>query len=155
MYDKAYIEYLVHFHGTRDYFECHEILEDRWKEELPLDRESIWVAFIQLAVSLYHHRRGNINGALRLIKKAKQKFIKHEKIIEQYGLDKQKLLLILDQTEEDIMNGNPYKSVFLPIKDEKLMTAVEAKCKELGCSFSTKSDLNNPQLIHRHKLRHK
>ena len=23
-----YIDFLVHFHGDRDYFECHEILEE-------------------------------------------------------------------------------------------------------------------------------
>ena len=32
MYSQAYIDYLVHFHGDRDYFECHELLEEHWKK---------------------------------------------------------------------------------------------------------------------------
>ncbi|MEH7501602.1 DUF309 domain-containing protein, partial [Neobacillus drentensis] len=28
MYPTEYIQFLAHFHGDRDYFECHELLED-------------------------------------------------------------------------------------------------------------------------------
>ncbi len=62
MYPKAYIDYLVEFHATRDYFECHEILEEYWKEDPPKKRKRYWVGFIQLAVALYHHRRQNTAG---------------------------------------------------------------------------------------------
>lgn len=34
MYPEAYIEYLAEFHGSRDYFECHELLEEHWKKTL-------------------------------------------------------------------------------------------------------------------------
>ncbi|PAD68333.1 hypothetical protein CHH83_14265, partial [Bacillus sp. 7586-K] len=33
MYDQEYIDFLVHFHCDRDYFECHEILEEHWKKD--------------------------------------------------------------------------------------------------------------------------
>lgn len=33
MYPAEYLEYLVYFHADRDYFECHEILEEYWKEQ--------------------------------------------------------------------------------------------------------------------------
>ncbi|MCD2486520.1 DUF309 domain-containing protein, partial [Staphylococcus aureus] len=51
MYPKAYIDYLVEFHATRDYFECHEILEEYWKEDPPKKRKRYWVGFIELAVA--------------------------------------------------------------------------------------------------------
>lgn len=31
MYPTEYIQFLIHFHGDYDYFECHEILEGYWK----------------------------------------------------------------------------------------------------------------------------
>ena len=30
-YPEAFISYLIEFHATRDYFECHELLEEYWK----------------------------------------------------------------------------------------------------------------------------
>lgn len=53
MYPKAYIEYLVHFHSDRDYFECHEILEEHWKQD---GRNKGWLVLIQTAVAFYHYR---------------------------------------------------------------------------------------------------
>ncbi len=67
MYPKAYVAFLHEFHTTRDYFECHEILEEFWKEDPPDQRKKYWVGLIQLAVALYHQRRGNGKGAKRLI----------------------------------------------------------------------------------------
>ena len=70
MYPKEYIQFLTHFNGDRDYFECHEILEEYWKKSNDLKKDSIWVGFILLAVSRYHHRRGNFKGAKRTLEKA-------------------------------------------------------------------------------------
>ncbi|MRG86458.1 DUF309 domain-containing protein [Salinibacillus xinjiangensis] len=155
MYDEAYIEYLTNLLGTRDYFECHEILEEHWKKELPLDRHSIWVAFIQLAVSLYHQRRGNMKGALRLITKSIHKFHLHENKIEHYGLDKEKLLQLLDTLKLKIENQQPYQSIFLPIKDQKLIKLVKAKCQQLNCTFHGTSNLSDEYLVHKHIMRHR
>ena len=69
-YPEDYLSFLVHFHGTRDYFECHEILEEYWKETAPKERDSHWVGLIQIAVALYHERRGNKQGATRTLTKA-------------------------------------------------------------------------------------
>ncbi|SET88930.1 hypothetical protein SAMN05421676_11038 [Salinibacillus kushneri] len=154
MYDDAYITYLAHFLGTRDYFECHEILEDRWKMEKPLDRDSIWVAFIQLAVSLYHQRRGNDVGALRLIQKSKQKFYLHHMMIAKFGLNKKELLQTLNLLEENIVNKKPYQSISLPFQDPHLIDLVKRKCGEWNCTFNSKSDLSNPYIVHKHILRH-
>ncbi|MBO8154899.1 MAG: DUF309 domain-containing protein [Bacillaceae bacterium] len=153
MFDEAYIEYLVHFHCTRDYFECHEILEERWKQELPLDRESIWVAFIQLAVALYHHRRGNLEGAKRLMKKSINKFQKNDEKIEQFGLNKYEFWTLIDHVERRIMGEKPYVSVSLPIEHPDLLHKLKEKCSEFSCTYPSKSDLTNPELIHRHIYR--
>ncbi|WP_260405419.1 DUF309 domain-containing protein, partial [Paenibacillus sp. 598K] len=64
IYPDDYIQYLIEFHVTRDYFECHELLEEYWKEQ-PGDDPfyDTWVGLIQIAVSQYHHRRSNHRGA--------------------------------------------------------------------------------------------
>ena len=63
MYPTEYIQFLIHFHGDYDYFECHEILEEYWKTKPRGNRDHYLVGLIQIAVSLYHHRRSNWNGA--------------------------------------------------------------------------------------------
>jgi uncharacterized protein len=154
MYDKAYIEFLAHFHGTRDYFECHEVLEERWKEERPLDRESILVAFIQLAVALYHQRRGNYKGANRILKKGIDKFEKHQQYFPQYGLNRSDFFYLLSTLQHNIEQQNPYESVVLPINLE-LEFLVKEECRKLGCNYPSKSDLKNPNLVHKHIMRNK
>ncbi|WP_133174958.1 DUF309 domain-containing protein, partial [Heyndrickxia sporothermodurans] len=84
---EAYIEYLVHFHGDRDYFECHELLEEHWKLTDIKNRHSVWVGLIQLAVSQYHYRRSNIVGAIRLMKKALNNLIENKNILITLKID--------------------------------------------------------------------
>ncbi len=150
MLDPAYITYLAHFHGTRDYFECHEILEERWKQDRPLDRHSIFVAFIQLAVALYHHRRNNFTGAQKMLKKGRTKFFMHEHKISSYGLHKEKFFLLLNKLETNLEEHIPYKDIDLPITDELLIEAVQVECRKLDCVFPSPSNLHDPFLIHKH-----
>ena len=70
MYPKEYIDYLVYFHTDRDFFECHEILEEYWKKDKTSELNQAWVGLIQVAVGLYHHRRNNIRGARKMISSA-------------------------------------------------------------------------------------
>lgn len=44
-----------------EFFECHEVVEDLWNETTGADRE-FQKGFIQAAVALEHHRRGNPRG---------------------------------------------------------------------------------------------
>lgn len=155
MYDDAFIKYLAHFHGTRDYFECHEVLEERWKRELPLDRDSIWVAFIQLSVALYHQRRDNFYGAEKLLRNSISKFTIHKNTISQYGIDPNRLFLLLDKLLTNIIKHEAYYSVTLPLFDAKLLLNVKHTCIELGSVFDTPSDLTDKELIHKHAERHR
>ncbi|QHE52576.1 DUF309 domain-containing protein [Pontibacillus sp. HMF3514] len=153
MYDQAYIDYLAHFHGTRDYFECHELLEERWKEETPLDKQSLWVGLIQLSVSLYHYRRGNISGALRTLGKANDIIQAKQDHLESYGLDQERMLILLERLENKMNKGETYQSIQLPIIHDQLLSLVKKRCEELGSSYGVPSDLENKHLIHRHSMR--
>ncbi|KGX92215.1 hypothetical protein N781_18135 [Pontibacillus halophilus JSM 076056 = DSM 19796] len=154
MYDQAYIEYLAHFHSTRDYFECHEILEDRWKEEGTLDKDSIWVGFIQLAVTLYHHRRGNFEGAKRTLKKSRQALQQHDhELNHTFSLDSSKLMALLNEIKGNLEEQKDYQSVQLPIVDPTLLTLVTDECTKLGATFGAVSDFTDRLIIDRHRER--
>lgn len=130
MYPKAYIDYLVEFHATRDYFECHEILEEYWKEDPPKKRKRYWVGFIQLAVALYHHRRQNTAGAKRLMANSIRILQAEHRAVEDLGLDHGRLLELMQSVYEQIETGSAYKSIMPPIKDEKLEEACRIECRK-------------------------
>jgi uncharacterized protein len=153
LFPKEYIEYLVHFHGDRDYFECHEILEEYWKSVDPRNRKSVWVGFIQIAVANYHFRRGNLNGAYRMLRKAINILKQQSDTVEKLGMDQEKLLELLQNQLTEIKNGTNYNSLTLPITSESLLAHCMARSKELNIHWCSPSDLSNIEIIHRHSRR--
>ncbi|MGG5253737.1 DUF309 domain-containing protein [Neobacillus sp. SM06] len=153
LYPKEYIEYLVHFHGSRDYFECHEILEDYWKRIDAANKESIWVGFIQLAVSCYHHRRGNFAGAQKTLAKAKRIFSQQEQNLLNLGMDPDEMAAILEQLRDRIDHHNPYKSFRLPVWDPILMDECQRAADLHGFDMKQTSDVTDEKIVHRHRLR--
>ncbi|MDQ8739396.1 DUF309 domain-containing protein [Paenibacillus sp. LHD-38] len=153
LFPKAYIDYLVEFHASRDYFECHELLEEYWKEH-PEDPLSLtWVGLIQLAVGLYHERRGNRRGAEKMLVQAERKLfmaplaelgIKKDSLVEQL-----KLRITSLQTGEDRL----YSDIdFLIINDEVAALCKQA-CEQRGLKWGTPSPLHDESIIHRHTKR--
>lgn len=69
----------IRLFNAQKYWECHEDLEDHWREEPGPIRNVYW-AVIQVAAGMIHYRDGNIVGARGLIVKAKQKFDRCENL---------------------------------------------------------------------------
>ncbi|MEG0380899.1 MAG: DUF309 domain-containing protein [Kurthia sp.] len=69
MHHPYFVQFLTFFNGNKDYFECHEVLEDYWKEVAPRDRKHPLTGWIQLATGMYHWRRENYKGATTILKK--------------------------------------------------------------------------------------
>ncbi|MFC0213759.1 DUF309 domain-containing protein [Paenibacillus chartarius] len=69
-YDRLFIEFVYYFNVERDYFECHEVMEELWLEE---GRHPLLQGLLQVAVGLYHHANGNVSGAVKLLTAALQK----------------------------------------------------------------------------------
>ncbi|MEK5441993.1 MULTISPECIES: DUF309 domain-containing protein [unclassified Fredinandcohnia] len=153
MYPQAYIEYLIHFHCDRDYFECHEILEDHWKKDPVAERKQYWVGLIQIAVSLYHQRRGNHAGALRMMKSALTICKAQKTALSQLGIQVDKLIEILQKKYHEVEIGAPYESINLPLNDQVLIETCGSQALQIGIPWGTKSDLSNIELIHKHRLR--
>lgn len=153
MYPQEYIRYLAHFHGDRDYFECHEILEDYWKNQERGNKNSVWVGLIQLAVSCYHHRRSNFSGAKKTLEKAREIFKKEEQCLSSLGLNKMEFFTLLNERYIAIEKNQPYSSFNLPINDPHLIQQCQTHCLKHGIIWGNHSDLNNNSLVDRHKLR--
>lgn len=152
-YPTSYIQYLAHFHGDRDYFECHEILEEYWKATDAGNKTSIWVSLILLAVSNYHHRRNNYPGAIRTLKKATEIFSDAKEATVRLGIDHKILTDTLDKRMENLHNKVPYTSFNLPLCDTELKRLCYDECRRNGFTWGTSSNLQNPELVHRHSTR--
>ncbi|KIL48979.1 hypothetical protein KP77_21900 [Jeotgalibacillus alimentarius] len=152
-YPDSYIQFLVHFHGDRDYFECHEVLEEYWKENTDRNKHSIWVGLIQLSVALYHHRRGNFSGAFRMIRQSKEKILSFTDAAEHLSIDTDSLIQLITELEGAIRTHSPYQSVMIPLTDQDLVETCRKICSDRGYSWGSTSDLQDKLLIDRHKLR--
>jgi predicted metal-dependent hydrolase len=68
-YEPRYLAGVVLF-NDREFFDCHEVLEDLWNECKAEDRR-FYQAVLQAAVALYHFGNGNLRGAAKLFRSAK------------------------------------------------------------------------------------
>lgn len=152
LYPKEYMDYLNHFHAKRDYFECHEIGEEYWKEKATESNKLTWLGLIQIAVSMYHWRRENYNGAYRMMKRALDSLRKESKGLDDLGINSVLFRIQLEISEQRIYQKIPYQSIRFPLEKE-LVELCKEKLKEEGLEWDVKSDLKDELLVHKHKLR--
>ncbi|OKL38026.1 DUF309 domain-containing protein [Domibacillus mangrovi] len=145
-YPVPYLAFLAHFHIDRDYFECHELLEEHWKETDGA-RDSVWVGLIQSAVYLYHYRRGNINGAKRMAEKAIDCFSKRQQELIQLGIDADRFTAVIQKSLDHLQEGVPFSPLLIPITDEMLVDDLA----QFTQTFEP--ELNEQFLFEKHKLR--
>ncbi|WP_209122505.1 DUF309 domain-containing protein [Alkalihalobacillus sp. BA299] len=153
-YPQAFIDYLIFFHGERDFFECHEVLEEYWKSKEGA-KEKVWVGFIQLAVALYHFRRSNYEGAKRMITSAQKLLEKEKTRVTDLGVNKEQLLIDLSEIRKNIEDKSPYQDYNIPIQDQTLLELCTDHCKLHKLEWCTSSDFNNNYLINKHSLRNR
>ncbi|WP_238649375.1 DUF309 domain-containing protein [Paenibacillus piscarius] len=85
-YEPLYVAYLIYFNRDRDYFECHEVLEELW---LKRDRDPLYKALLQVAVGLYHFRDGNVRGGRIMLKQSSEVLLRYP--ADTLGIDLRKL----------------------------------------------------------------
>ncbi|WP_400242084.1 DUF309 domain-containing protein [Niallia sp. JL1B1071] len=152
MYPKEYMQFLVHFHGDQDFFECHEILEEFWKKVDSRNKESIWVGLILMAVSAYHHRRENFKGAQKTIIKSRKLLEKHKEALKKLGLDGTGLLHLLWKQEKHIEQSQVFCPYRLPISDLLLEKQCEKLAQSMKIRWKNKEKIP-VEIIHRHLIR--
>lgn len=119
-HNKAWIDYCIQFHTYQDYFECHEILEEHWKEQTIRTKTDIWVGFIALAVALYHQRIQNYKGAKKLMIQAQHIFLKNSSLLPSFGFTESTFHLFIDEIKVNIENNKPFHPVALPFMEDYL-----------------------------------
>ncbi|SDY60283.1 hypothetical protein SAMN05421736_102386 [Evansella caseinilytica] len=150
-YPPAYYTFLIEFHGTRDYFECHEIMEEHWKD----DKQKKWLALIQLAVAVYHERQHNIAGSLRLYRKVLNHLRNDSGTFTEIAIDVEKLVQMIKSRIKNILKEGSYTPMNLPLTDEHLMEQCRRHCQENGLEWCGTENTEDISLIYRHRLRNR
>lgn len=152
-YPDEYIQYLAEYYGSRDYFECHEIMEEYWKGHPESPRLGCWLVLIRIAVALYHARRGNRAGALKLMGKAALET--EPAAFASLGIDGAALKALLERTRETWAAGSAiaYADLDLPIRDEALLEAARLRSASCGYPWGMAGLEAGESVIDRHKLR--
>ncbi|WP_068609081.1 DUF309 domain-containing protein [Paenibacillus swuensis] len=152
VYPEAYIQYLIHFHTDRDFFECHEILEEYWKENPDDGNGDVWVGLIQLAVGLYHQRRGNLGGARKMLASSLHKLTTFA--LNQWGIDADTFISSLQSRLVHLEEGSTgYEDLNLPIADPGLLERCETQAKKKGWVWQTSSPMNDESIVQKHLVR--
>ena len=124
-YDPLYVAFLYHFNIDRDYFECHEVMEQLWLE---MGRLPLYQGLLQVAVGLYHHRNGNIDGGIKLLSAAVSKLEASEH--KQMGIDMATLIRDAREHLHHLMRHAEHPFEFcdlnIIIEDDSLLQRVES-----------------------------
>ena len=123
-YDPLYVQYLYYFNVERDYFECHEVMEELWMEE---GRDPLCQGLLQVAVGLYHARNDNVSGAVKLFTQALEKLKRYPE--HQLGIDLARLISESEQylfkLNENTLEPFPFRDMTIIILDPHLQDAVD------------------------------
>ncbi|TQR45237.1 DUF309 domain-containing protein [Paenibacillus popilliae] len=127
-YDRLYIQFIKLFNEERDYYQCHDVMEELWLEE---GRKPLLQGLLQVAVGLHHFQNGNRPGAIKLLTAALQKLDAYPDII--LGIDLQQLRNDSEETLDKLCNCDgslpPFQDLTIRIVDKELDALIE--CCEL------------------------
>ncbi len=151
-FPSLYIQFLIYFHANRDYFECHEVLEEHWKKN-GMERDSVWVGFIQMAVSFYHYRRQNLRGALKMMDKTLRNLSSKRKEIHRLGMHHSELIHLLNDCFEQMNKDRKYEGIHLPIVDSALLVFCKKQARQNGYKWGRIDDATDQYIVHKHFLR--
>ena len=84
-------------------FNAHEVLEAAWKNGPDVER-MLWQGLAQLAVGITHVQRGNLKGALTLLRRASAR-LAHDDRPAPYGIDAAGLVDYADALIDDLAQG--------------------------------------------------
>ncbi|MFP3917636.1 DUF309 domain-containing protein [Lysinibacillus telephonicus] len=131
LFHPLYVDYCTYFNGNQDYFECHEVLEEYWKLISPGDKAHPLVGYVQLATGMYHWRRNNTAGAMKILKKATNNFSNNHSSPFFEFLDYDELYNHCETSIISIEKGEKFKPFSLTFTNEDFAALVNQKIGEL------------------------
>jgi len=152
-YPEPLIDYLAEYFGSRDFFECHEIMEEYWKRKRQSPEARCWLLLVRLAVMQYHARRGNRIGAYKLFVKAVEEF--EPALLQAVGIDGARLGAMLRERKAKWTEPEKaaYEEFELPLADPELLRRARRACEERGWNWQTPLREVPEEIVHRHHLR--
>lgn len=84
-------------------FNAHEVLEAAWKNG-PADEQALWQGLTQLAVGLTHAQRGNLKGAMTLLRRASAHLAQQQRPAP-HAIDARGLADFADGLIDDLARG--------------------------------------------------
>ncbi|MEK4385351.1 DUF309 domain-containing protein [Solibacillus sp. FSL W7-1464] len=131
LFHPLFINYCAYFNGNNDYFECHEVLEEYWKEIAPKEKLHPLVGYVQLATGMYHFRRANVTGAARIMEKAVVNFeLNRSSEFFEY-IDVDQLLHLMRNLLRKMQDKEPFAHFPLPITNQHLQEIVQQRIKAI------------------------
>ena len=140
-----FTQFITYFNKHEDYFECHEVLEEYWKEIAPRDKTHPLTSWILLSTGMYHWRRGNFKGAYRSLKSAHNRIQLNDGSTFYEGLHMSNILDNLQQSIEFVHQQKPFHPFTIPVHSEELKEAIRNQ--------HIPDPLTGDALIHKHMLR--
>ena len=101
----------VDLFNQREFFKCHEVLEEIWLEETE-EEKPFYQGLIQVAAAFHHYRNGNLTGTLSLLRQGVEKLRRCPP--DSHGLDLAALLAALNPWLDFLAAGLPTDALPLP-----------------------------------------
>ena len=95
----------IRLFNSGEYFACHEVLEDLWRDE-PREIRRLYQGILQVAVALYHLEQDNLRGAQAMLAKA----VEHLRLFDPscQGVNVRALLEDAGALSQSFLAGGPY-----------------------------------------------
>lgn len=145
LFHPLFLQFIIYFNDQTDYFECHEALEEYWKDIAPNDKSHPLTAWILLATGMYHWRRGNMKGASRSLINANKRFSIDPSSVFYQGIQMEELIANLMLSINHIKQSYPFQAFKIQIHSEDLLQKVSEQI--------IPPPLTGDELIHKHMLR--
>jgi hypothetical protein len=97
--------------NQRNFFECHEVLEEIWLEETE-EEKPFYQGLIQVAAAFHHYLNGNLTGTLSLLRQGVTKLRRCPP--DSHGVDLAALLAALNPWLDFLAAGLPTDALPLP-----------------------------------------
>ncbi|MBD8498694.1 DUF309 domain-containing protein [Paenibacillus arenosi] len=122
-YDRLFVRFLKLFNEHRDYYACHDVMEELWLEE---GRKPFYQGLLQVAVGLHHWHHHNTVGAIKLWEAALHKLSPYPDNCMGIALGTVRIetALLLELVSSDEGAQAEPRDITIPITDAELIQLV-------------------------------